>query len=1162
MNKIQQSTFSRPAGLAGVLALASRYLLMIAVLIGIFGAAAESQAQTVRFRGGLNRATVPLAYVGNYAFTNVATVSGLVNPVDFTISGLPSGVTYTIAATNGALPLNGGLPSTLITTNLLITLIFDGSEVQGVTTANLNGANGATNNWQFEIQVAKLWSGANYLAGVSTNLNDSGNWVGGSTPATGDDVVFGQSGATNATAITNIVVTASQSVASLRFAPTNSTFKFYTLLLQPGVTLATTGPQGFRIMKDTINQLTGNGGITVSLRGMGGTLSVSNSQANFISLVDNGQASLFDLVDLGNLNVDVKHFGWGDCDDLANFRNWTDQNGYGSQPRQFLNSINLARTNVIRATYADPNNYTNADDRHFSLSWLRSEVSGSTTAQSFNFGISNMFYVDSINLGGGNSRGSGQFNTLFNNSNAVAIFRGTNGGRLSVFAIADGAGTNNHQTSPNNTFNFLAGTLDIQADRLYIGRDRRLITAGQNPNYAGTLLMGKGTLDANTVVLGYREYEQTNATIHGLNSQGYCVGRITVSNGVARINKSLTLGYTVATTLLEENTGGNTDQGQFSVIFGANAYVNTINVGGPTYFSRNNLLYISNSASITISNYCGGSNQMLDNAVFANGSTLVGYLNATSTVAFMYATNYITTGSNTFLLAGIRNPGSLVNGQLIPLFKRAAGAAPSFTFINQSGINGSIVVDGGDPLLLNFQVILNSPKNLVWKGTFSSDWDNATKNWLDLTTSLQTNFAAGDNVTFDDTASQFNINLLSSAVILPGAAVMTNNLNAYTFNNSGGGSIIGTSTLAKHGTNNLQFDGSATASLTVNEGHLIGSGTVATVTVNSGATMNFSGIISGNLIVAGTAVSTGSVNGSLTVNSGGIATNTGSMNGSFVVNSGGLFVNDLGALLTSIVTSSVNAGGTMFNRGNITGINLNVGGTFKDSGEGITALTGTFTAASGATIIPGGDGVGITTIQSGGGGGFPGRVLLGAGSTNIFKFDIIGSANTKLLSGFQDFGGSTSVRSQDGGTLLLTNVTGSFAAGQSFTLFQYSGGGNPFPTGSSTNRYPIIVPANPGPGLAWDLTQLWPSGVIGVSTNVGPMFTNTFTVLGGSNIVGEFTWDPANYGWRLQSKTATLADGLSSSNPWTGIAGSWTNTTVILTNTLNTNTVFYRLTFP
>jgi hypothetical protein len=147
--------------------------------------------------------------------------------------------------------------------------------------------------------------------------------------------------------------------------------------------------------------------------------------------------------------------------------------------------------------------------------------------------------------------------------------------------------------------------------------------------------------------------------------------------------------------------------------------------------------------------------------------------------------------------------------------------------------------------------------------------------------------------------------------------------------------------------------------------------------------------------------------------------------------------------------------------------------------------------------------------------------------------------------------------------MVITNVTGSFAAGQSFTMFQYSGlyGGNPSPTGSSTNTYPAISPATPGPGLSWDLTQLWPSGAIGVMNTPIYTLTNSFSV-SSSNVISSFSWDPSLYGYRLQTLIAPNTLGLAATN-WSTAPGSWTNTSVSYTNDIvSTNSVFYRLVYP
>ncbi len=1141
-----------------------RTTILLVLAVAALGLAPQGQAQTVRFRSAVVRVTAPLSFNGNLAFTNLCNVSGLVNPVDFTITGLPSGATATISGTNGALPLDGGLPSTMITTNLLITINLNGTVAQGLYPLTLSGSGGAANSWNFDLQVASLWSGASYLSGASTNWNATGNWVSGSVPGANDDVVFGQAGTTNAATITNVFITADATIGSLRFAPTNNGSKFFTVRIDPGVTLGVGGSKGFGLMKDYLNVLSSlASGMNIVMIG-GGTLAVTNKAANFMSYVDNQVAYTMDFSGLGTLVTEVNQFGLADYSLFPNYRNWNDLNSYSGQPRSAIPTVNLARTNIIKAVFTDPYNYTNSDSRHYSLSYLQaSELSGSGTQPIMNLGISNIFYVDSVCFAGANSRGTVQFNPGFAASNPIAIFRGTNGGRMPVFTEADGGATNTANSNIKATADFTKGALDMLVDRFYIGRDRVKIQSTSTPNYQGFFLMGKGTLDANTMILGFREHagEATNAN-YGYS--GYCEGQFTVtSNGVARVNKSLTLGYTTEANLNGLGSAGNTEYGQVTVRDGGSLFANTINVGGPVYgSSHNNFLFVSNNATLNVSNLIAGPLQSLDTFTIANGSTFALTLDATNTVAAVYATAFTFVGSNSLVIASIRHPGSLVDGLKIPLFKKAGGSFPGFTVINLSGVNGQIITDPVDANQQDFQIILNTPKSLVWKGYSSANWDTTTANWLDTNTGLHTNFAAGDNVAFDDSASQFSISLDSSAVILPGSATMANTNNSYTINNSGGGTIIGSATLTKTGTNSLIVDGPTALSVVMNAGSLTGAGSVASVTINAGATMDFSGSLSGNLTCAGVANASGTVSGALVVQNGGVATNSGTMSSTLSVNNGGVLINGLSGSFASIGgSSSVSAGGVLINRGGITGQSLSINGTLKDTGEGLITLSGTLTAGSGAIIIPGGDGVGTTTV-TGGGVGFPGRVLLSQGSTNIFKVDIIGSANTRLLSGYQDFGGSSSVRSQNGCTIVITNISGSFAAGQSFTMFQYNGGGNPTPTGTSTNTYPVISPETPGSGLAWDLTQLWPSGVIGVTTNTGPVFTNTFTIQGGTNIIAEFSWDAANTGWRLQNKVVPLGDGVNSSNAWTGVSGSWTNTAVVLTNTITTNNVYYRLTFP
>ena len=1115
-----------------------------------------AQAQSVRFNTTplrVSRITLPPNYTGTYLFTNIVTVSGISAPVDLTVSGLPSGASVTITATNGAsLPLDGGLPSTLVTTNTLLTFTFS-SVAKGTYPLVLNGTGGATNQWPFVLQVGPTWaSSSNNVTGGAGSpglWSSSGSWSNSVTPGTGDDVIFDGSTAENAVS-TNSIVDTSTTIGSLRFSLFNNTTAFHTLLLNPGVALAITNVNGFSMLRD-FAPATG-AKMTVTISGTNATMSVSNEAALFAVHSEGNNLFTLDMSKLDNLKVNVNRMPLGDYQAYPNFQYYVISNAYGDNIKQFAPAVSLARTNIIRTTYVDPNNYTNGGTRSygFCLGNNYGGGSGSSPNLILNFGVTNSIYADGVCFihAGAQSTLIG-FNSAFSANSPGALFRGTNGGRMSIMALADFASFTNvaSGSTPKSTVNFVSGTLDVLVDRFYMCLDR-FNCQGASPS--ATFNMGSGIFDCNTAILGYESYgNHTNTSS--------CQATMLVSNGTFRVNKTLTLGYTT------DSAGVGAPQNTFGklTLWGGTNYINTVSVGGVTKLSTGNAITLTNGATLVVSNSIADSSKYLDALNLGGNSSLAVTLDATNINPVIYASVYTVNGSNNIVLNAIKHPVGLVDGQKIPLLQKASGAFPSVTLINLSGIRGSIVNDLSDPNLQDFQVILSSPKNLVWKGTVSADWDNTTKNWQDTATGLATNFNAGDNVTFNDTASQFNINLASSATILPGSVLVTNTANAYTFNNSSGGSIIGSVTITKNGVNSLTIDAPCSDSVQLNGGTLAGSGSVGSITAASGTIVNFTGAIGGNLDSAGVATSTGSIVGSVTVQTGGIVTNAGTAGSTFVVKSGGLLVNNPGASFSSIGSSVIATNGVLVNRGTLSGVNITVTGTFNDTGEGYTALTGTFKANSGSTIIPGGNGVGTTTVQSLTSPGFPGRILLSQGSTSIFKIDILGSNNTKLLSGYQDFGGSFSVRSQNGCTLIITNVSGAFAAGQTFTLFQYYGGGNPSSTGSSTNTYPVISPSTPGPGLSWDLTQLWPSGVIGVISTPNITFTNSFTVQG-ANVVSQFSWDPSLMGYRLQSLISPNTVGLSATN-WSTAAGSWTNTSVVYTNAIDgSNSVFYRLSFP
>jgi autotransporter-associated beta strand protein len=95
-------------------------------------------------------------------------------------------------------------------------------------------------------------------------------------------------------------------------------------------------------------------------------------------------------------------------------------------------------------------------------------------------------------------------------------------------------------------------------------------------------------------------------------------------------------------------------------------------------------------------------------------------------------------------------------------------------------------------------VVLGAPKSLTWLG--GTYWDLTSLNWTNSGGLTPTNFATGDTVTFDDSATDFNVDIDISTVLIPAGMTVSNDVNAYMF---GGGGFAPTGTLTKKGANSL-----------------------------------------------------------------------------------------------------------------------------------------------------------------------------------------------------------------------------------------------------------------------------------------------------------------------------------------------------------------------
>jgi autotransporter-associated beta strand protein len=184
---------------------------------------------------------------------------------------------------------------------------------------------------------------------------------------------------------------------------------------------------------------------------------------------------------------------------------------------------------------------------------------------------------------------------------------------------------------------------------------------------------------------------------------------------------------------------------------------------------------------------------------------------------------------------------------------------------------------------------------------------------------------------------------------------------------------------------------------------------------------------------------------------------------------GGTFVND--GILTVNNTSGSGTGS-----GNVT---VTTGATLAGTGT----ISGATTIESGATVSPGNNGIGTLTINN--------VITCTAGSTNFIQINKNAGTRDQL---------TTIGTLNYGGTLIVTNLAGTLANGDSFKIFNAG-------TYAGTFASIILPPLNPG--LMWFTEALTSSGTISVvSTNYQPPQPLTWI---GDNIANIWNTTAANW---------------------------------------------------
>jgi fibronectin-binding autotransporter adhesin len=304
------------------------------------------------------------------------------------------------------------------------------------------------------------------------------------------------------------------------------------------------------------------------------------------------------------------------------------------------------------------------------------------------------------------------------------------------------------------------------------------------------------------------------------------------------------------------------------------------------------------------------------------------------------------------------------------------------------------------------------------------------------------------------------------------------------------------------------------------------------VFVESGSVLETKFLISGSPTAGNVYVNGGTLRG--TTNDSGFINFWGA--GKPYISSGGATIDTAGYTLpcwTGLLEDPASTGGGLTKVGNgtlfLNGANTYTGNTAVNAGVlgGSGTIAGTVTVAAGAGLAPG-NGLGMLTVSS--------NLTFNAGSTNTFEVD--GTTPTNDVVALGD-------AVTYGGVLNIV-PTGTFANGQTFTLFSGAGATTP-------GNFASIV-GSPGAGLAFSFTN----GVLSVVTSVASNPTNlTFSASGGSL---SLSWPASHLGWILQSQTNSSSVGLSTN--WFDVPGTATVTTTNFGVNAADPAVFYRLRHP
>jgi autotransporter-associated beta strand protein len=790
--------------------------------------------------------------------------------------------------------------------------------------------------------------------GADDNWSTPGNWS-PTVPTSTDDVSFldnDATGTSTANGLSNNIVDLSfgGTIKSLRYGNTSG---FHNTRLSRN--LVATGSGSVYALH--IGNGVAGGTVYATISG-NATLAVTNTSGN-ITLVQGTNSSggsgpfkaTLNMAGLDNFFASVS---------TINLAINADGNTSATNNRPSADLF-LAKTNTISATTVT----------------ISESFNNSGSQSSMRLGQTNALNFDTLRVGSRKGNGLLNFNTGW--TSPTARFRNKAGTGRGTWYIGEDLGSASG-TGSTGLIDLSAGSVDATVETIYVGKGQTLNASGDG---VGTLTFASGTIDANTVEIGYQSVA------------GQSVGRGTVNvnttNALLKVNNDIRFGFLLPSptdtnfSTLNINggrvsVGGNivrgagydslstitlTNNGVLDLkpagdLSAGNIDVDVLNIGVATLTNFGTLSVSNINVRNPAVNFTLGNGQLLA----PMGKGVVGTL-------LVRSNNFTLDGATIYY--DLADSGSA--GDKIGVEKGLTLSGTNQIFINTVGAFGGTSLIGGPENLQVAGALANSrytlsfstntvpnidlvvggnvPKSLTWSGDGSANlWDLATT----------ANFDAGaekffnlDTVTFDDTGSS------SPAIKLVGSltpsAVAVTGAKSYVF--SGSGYISGAATLSYNGTGKLTVLttndtlGNVDSSGTIE----VGDGTTANGSLGSGAINN-----NGSLVfnpAAGTQVVSGGISGSGSlVKKGPGATKITGVNtfsGDVLIQEGTLIGGTASALGDTSGTTTITNGGTF----DISGVRFDTESiTISGAGaNGVGAIinNGAAQANALATVIMSGD---------------------------------------------------------------------------------------------------------------------------------------------------------------------------------------------------------------